>query len=165
MKTLISNLRYNPNSKDLDTLLNLDSFKTYCNDLLVSNNGTQCQIMIQYIKDVSSQLALVSAVGENSIELHVVAERALLIKCFTFNHVHYVRYLTAQHVHFDRMQIYKSDTWEDLVKNGFGGSLTGHPFSTETTINREVKVRGGSMRGFSTSEATNDQSLNGKDMV
>ena len=26
VKTLISNLRYNPNSKDLDTLLNLDSF-------------------------------------------------------------------------------------------------------------------------------------------
>ena len=86
--------------------------------------------MIQYIKDLSPLLALVSAVREKSIELHVVVERVLLLKCFVFNHVHYARYLTAQHVHFDRMQIYKSDAWEDLVKNGFGGSLTGHPFST-----------------------------------
>ena len=50
------------------------------------------------------------------------------------------------------------------MQNGFGGSISGEPFSTihgdlitETTINREVKVRGGPMRGgYSTSERTTD---------
>ena len=39
--------------------------------------------------------------------------------------------------------------WQELVKEGFGGSLRGPPFSTEhgdliieTIINREVKVHG-----------------------
>ena len=43
---------------------------------------------------------------------------------------------------------------KDLKENGFGGSLTGDKFSTkhgyliiETTVNGEVKVRGGSMQG------------------
>ena len=88
MKTMISNLRYNANYKDLDALLNLHSFKKFCNDLLASSSGTQCQIMIQYINDVSLLLALVSAVREKTIELHVVAERALLTKCFAFNHMY-----------------------------------------------------------------------------
>ena len=56
------------------------------------------------------------------------------------------------------------------MANGFGGFMSGEPFSTihgdlitDTTINREVKVRGGSMRGdYSTSEETiNYQSYHG----
>ena len=51
-----------------------------------------------------------------------------------------------------------------MLQIGVGGSRTSQQFSTiysdiitETTINKEVKVRGGPMRGgFSTSERTND---------
>ena len=51
-----------------------------------------------------------------------------------------------------------------ILQNRFGGSISGEPFSTihgdlitETTINREVKVRGGPMRGgYSTFERTTD---------
>ena len=159
MNSMIAKLRCNTNSETLQVLLNHAPFKQYCDNLIVSNSGTQCQMMTQYVKDVSLLLALISAVREKTIELHVVAERALLPKCFAFNHINYSRYLTAQ-----RIQIYKKEAWEDLLKEGFGGLLSGSTFSTihgdlitECTINREVKVRGGPMRGgFSTSEAAND---------
>ena len=82
MKQLISNLRYNTNPENPESLVKLDSFKTYCSDLLASEKGTRSQIMTQYITDVSVLLALVSAVREKSIELHIAAERALLPKCF-----------------------------------------------------------------------------------
>ena len=46
--------------------------------------------------------------------------------------------------------------WQELIANGFGGSLSGQKFSSKhgdliivTTINREVKVRGGPMQGGS----------------
>ena len=51
-----------------------------------------------------------------------------------------------------------------MKQNGFGGSTTGDPFSTkhgdliiETTINRDVKVRGRPMQGgYSTSLPASD---------
>ena len=121
-------------------------------------------MILQYIRDVSNMLGLIFAVRAKSIELHAAAERALLPKLFAFNHVNYARYLTVQHTNFEQMEIKNKNAWEDLVTNGFGGSISGKNFSTihgdlitETTINREVKVRGGAMRGgFSTSKKAND---------
>ena len=54
-------------------------------------------------------------------------------------------------INFERMQIHQKAAWDDLLKDGFGGSLSGQPFSTihgdfiTETINREVEVRGGPM--------------------
>ena len=111
---------------------------------------TQARMIIEYIKDVSKMLSLIYVVRENSIELHLAAERAILPKCFAFDHPNYFGYLTAQHVNLSALSTQKSETWEDLLANDFGGSLSGEPFSTihghlikETTINREVEVRGG----------------------
>ena len=47
---------------------------------------------IAYIKDVSSLLALVSAVRE----LHLRAEREMMKHVFAFDHVNYSRYLSYQ---------------------------------------------------------------------
>ena len=94
----------------------------------------------------------------------MAAERVMLPKCFVFDHPNDCRYLTAQHVNLSALSTQKSEIWEDLLANGFGGSMSGETFSTihgdlitETTINREVKIRGGRMRGgYSTSEETTD---------
>eukprot|EP00794_Sanderia_malayensis_P002977 gene2977-3431_t len=135
-----------------------------CKSLLKAEAGTQSQMMIEYLKDVSAMLALVRSVREKSIDLHLAAEGALLPKCFAFDHVNYSRYLSAQHVNLQSIKINNPAAWEDLELNGFGGSLKGKPFSTihgdlitEVTINREVKVRGRPMQGgFSTNERTTD---------
>jgi len=97
--------------------------------------------------------SLIVAMREKSIETHLAAERTLLPKCFAFGHVNYARYLTFQHVNLQNVKMNHKDAWDDLVENGFRGSLSGEPFSTihgdlitEITINREVKVRGGPMQ-------------------
>ena len=148
----------------LENLIQLDIFKSYCEALLKVGRGAQARMIIEYIKDVSKMLSLIYTVRENSIELHLAAERAMLPKCFAFDHPNYCRYLTAQHVNLSALSTQKSETWEDLLANDFGGSMSGELFSTihgdlitETTINREVKVRGGPMRGgYSTSEENTD---------
>ena len=53
MKSMISNIGCKPNPKALQALLNHAPFKQYCADLIASESGTQCQIMTQYVKDVS----------------------------------------------------------------------------------------------------------------
>ena len=121
------------------------------------------QMMIEYIKDVSL-LCMVSSVREMAIERHLEAERAFLPQLFAFGHHNHARYLTYQHVMISTLCESNPNAWQDLKDNGFGGSVTGEPFSTkhgdliiETTVNRDVKVRGGPMQGgYSTNlNATN----------
>ena len=102
--------------------------------------------------DESIFLALIFAAQEQNFELHLVEERELLPKCFAFNHINYSRYLTFQHVNFSEIKHCNDNVWNDLLREGFRGSLSGEPFSsihgdliTEPAINREVKVRDGPM--------------------
>lgn len=163
MREVIARLRHNPSAENLDVLLGKPKFKELCSSLMKAE-GTQAAMMIEYLKDVSAMLCLIEAVREKSIETHLAAERTLLPKCFAFGHVNYARYLTFQHANLQNLKMNHQDAWNDLVENGFGGSLSGKPFSTihgdlitETTINREVKVRGGPMQGgYSTNEQAMD---------
>ena len=47
----------------------MESFKVLKNDIMAVT-GTQSKMTIQYLKDVSNLLALVSAVREHNIEKH-----------------------------------------------------------------------------------------------
>ncbi|KAG1692280.1 Glutamate receptor 2 [Nymphon striatum] len=122
------------------------------------------KLIVRYVRDVSAMLCFVSAVREKRIERHLAAERVLLPKCFAFGHQNYARYMTFQHVKLQDIKSKQDEAWNDLLVNGFGGSVSGKPYSTihgdlitETTINREVKVRGGPMQGgFSTDEKAVD---------
>ena len=124
----------------------------------------QAQIIIEYIKDVSSMLCLISAVREKCFERHLAAERMLIPKCVALDHVNYSRYLAFQHVNLDNVKRRNKPAWDELIENGFGGSISGQPFLTihgdlitGTPINREVKVRGGPMQsGYSTTDRTTD---------
>eukprot|EP00794_Sanderia_malayensis_P005788 gene5788-6486_t len=164
LTTKLADLRCEPSAAALQLVTEDTCFQMLCKSLLKAEPGAQSQMMIEYLKDVSAMLALVRSVQEKSIDLHLAAEGALLPKCFAFDHVNYSRYLSAQHVNLQSIKINNPAAWEDLELNGFGGSLTGKPFSTihgdliaEVTINREVKVRGGPMQyGFSTNERTTD---------
>lgn len=114
---------------------------------------------IEYLKDVSAMLALVSAVRENHIERHLQAERALLPQLFAFGHMNYARYPTYKHVTLINLHQTNPEAWVELKENGFGGSLSGGPISTvhgdyitEVTIQQQVRVRCGPLQGgFSTS--------------
>eukprot|EP00795_Rhopilema_esculentum_P006387 gene6387-11826_t len=115
-------------------------------------------MIVQYLKDVSAMLCLISSVRENTIERHLAAERALIPKCFAFGHPNYARYLSFQHVNLLDIKRNHATIWQDLLENEYGGSVSCESFSTmhgelitEMTINREVTARGGPMQGgFST---------------
>ena len=67
MKDAIANLRLHIKSDNLDKLLELNSFKNYNKLLFADTSGTQACMMKQYIKDVSSMLALIFVVREKKL--------------------------------------------------------------------------------------------------
>ena len=90
--------------------------------LFADTSCTQACMMNQYIKDVSSMLALISTLREQKFELHLAAERQLLPKCFAFNHINYSRYLTFQHVIFSEIKHCNGNVINDYLIEGFKGS-------------------------------------------
>ena len=121
-------------------------------------------MMMQYIRDVSAMLCFVSAVREKTIEHHLAAGRVLLPNCLAFGHQNYACYLTSQHVKLQNIKPKQEEAWNDHLLSGFDGSVSGKLYTTihchlitETTINREVTVRGGPMQGgFSANEKAVD---------
>ena len=74
----IAALRLETTTETLENLIQLDIFKNYCEALLKVGGGTQARMIIKYIKDVSKMLSLIYAMRENSIELHLAAESAMV---------------------------------------------------------------------------------------
>ena len=99
----LKELRRQPSTAALHAVTCMESFKVLKNDIMAVT-GTQSKMTIQYLKDVSNLLALVSAVGENNIEKHLQAERQMLKQVFAFDHQNYARYLSYQHVFLRELQ-------------------------------------------------------------
>ena len=118
---------------------------------------------VAYLRDVSSMLAMVSAVREGQIERHLQSERDMLKQTFAFNHQNYARYCSYQHVYLRTLQAQSHPAFEELKERGFGGSVGGGAFSTihgdliTELFNKETKGTAGPFRsGFSTNpEAVN----------
>ena len=102
-------------------------------------------------------VAIVSAVREGDIFKHLQAERELLKLVFAFDHVHYGRYNTYQHVLLCSMQRNIEDGFKDLSIYVHGSASTGLRFSAihgdlvTEHFNRETKGTAGPFRsGYST---------------
>ncbi len=158
LKHSLAKLRVDQSPTKLALVLAQPAFQLLFESAISNHTETQAKMIVEYLRDVSAMLCLISSVRENSIERHLAAERVLIPKCFAFGHPNYSRYLSFQHVKLVDIKRNHTAIWEDLSQNGYGGSISGEPFSTmhgdlitETTINREVKTRGGPMQGgFST---------------
>lgn len=59
-------LRCNPTHVELDLLMTNPDFERLCTDLMSSTGGTEAEMMIEYLKDVSTMLALISSVREKT---------------------------------------------------------------------------------------------------
>ena len=104
-----------------------------------------------------SQLIMVSAVREKNFEWYLQAEREMIKYCFIFDHINYSRYLTYQHVYLRTLQSERSKTVADLDERGFGGPLSGQPFTslhgdliTEIFNGQTKRQAGPHAAGFST---------------
>ena len=73
---------------------------------------------------------MVSAVREKNFERHLRAKREMIKYSFTFDHISYSWYLTYQHVYFRTLKGKQRKVVADLDERGFGGSLSGLPFTS-----------------------------------
>ena len=83
---------------------------------------------IAYLKDVSSILAMASAVREGNIERHLQSERDMLNRVFALNHQNYARYCSFQHVYERSLEEQSHPVFGELKTKGLGGTIGGEPF-------------------------------------
>ncbi len=129
-----------------------------------SCESPQQTMTVAYLRDISSLLALVSAVREGNFERHLEAEREMLKQVFAFDHQNYSRYLTFQHVLLTDLKSSNNPAYQELLERGFGANYSGEKFATvhgdlvTEYFNRETKGTAGPFRsGFSTNiETTNN---------
>ena len=77
----IDNLKENPNSTNLDKLMNEEEFLSFSEQIL-KTSSTISPMAISYIKEVGNLLALISSVQELTIERYLQAEWLMLPDTF-----------------------------------------------------------------------------------
>ena len=102
-----------PSPSSLQRALENDTFINIFQEL-TATTGTQSQLFVQYLKDVSCILSLVRAVRDNDFLLHLQAELKAVHLCQAFDHVHYKRYLSKQIVHLNDLKFTNSDAFNAL---------------------------------------------------
>lgn len=80
-----------PSSVLFEETLKLDAFKDNLQHI-VSKTGTEFQIAVNYLKEKSKTLAVVSAV-KGEMKKCFSADQGILKLIFTFDHMNYVRYI------------------------------------------------------------------------
>ena len=83
----LQSLQRQPNSENLKVIIDSNSFTQLFEQIITTCEGTESRMTIAYLRDVSSLLALVSAVREADFEQHLQAERDTIKQCFAFDHV------------------------------------------------------------------------------
>lgn len=123
-----------------------------------ATSDARSKMTMQYLRDISLMLSIVSAVRENKYDRHLEAEREFLKLVFAFDHVNYAKYNTYYHVFMSNLKSTDNEAYQELVKFGFGCTHTNKgKFSTQhgdLTIehfNKETKGTAGPFRsGYST---------------
>ena len=147
-ETLLHNLkilRKTPSSEAVQQIMSSKEFLEFLSDFEATTDIRSTMTM-QYLRDVSLMLTIVSAVREGHFDRHLEAERQFLKLVFAFDHVNYARYNTYHHVFLTNLKNTNHQACTDLTKYGFGCTRTEKErFSTkhgdiETEhFNRETK--------------------------
>ena len=153
----LKDLRTNPSSSNIEKVLELPSFEKLCDDIMRYVDGTEENLTVTYLKDVSLMLTFVSAVREGKLSRHLEAEREMLSLTFAFDHPNYGRYCSYQHIYLNQLRVTNKEAYNDLTMRGFGASISGQSFSSihgnlvTEYFNRTTKGTAGPFRtGFST---------------
>ena len=154
-------LRKDPSPSTLEKVVESPAFNILLAELTRADNGTEASMTLAYLEDVSSMLAMISAVREGNIERHLQSERDMLNQIFAFNHQNYARYCSYQHVYLRSLQQEGHPAFDEMKLKGFGASIGGDKFSSihgdlvTELFNKETKGTAGPFRaGFSTNTET-----------
>ena len=155
---LLQDLKQNPSPSANREVIENGKFLELFGNITTPVDGTESKMTVEYLKDVSSLLALVSAVREQDIERHLQAERDMVKHCFAFDHVNYARYMSFQHVYLRDLERKNHPAFSEMKLRGFGGSLSGAPFSNihgdliTEVFNGETKRSAGPYRAVYSTE-------------
>ena len=97
-------LRKSPSPVSLKQVVNSQNYGKLVTNILRCKERSDGELTVEYIKDVSILLALVSAVREGCIERHLQAERKLIHLAFAYDHPNYTRYYTYQNVYLTNLK-------------------------------------------------------------
>ena len=86
-------------------------------------------MVVNYLKDVSTMLTIVTAVQTGNITQLLQAERQMLKLIFTFDLINYDCYNSFQHVLLNNLSKDNPQVFHDLLKYRFGATSSGESFS------------------------------------
>ena len=84
--------------------MQLPQFEDIVERVLAFEEGSDGELTVNYLKDVSLLLSLVSAVRECNSEQHLQAERNMIYLAFAYGHQNYARYNTYQNVYLSYLK-------------------------------------------------------------
>ena len=87
LKNLLTGLTQNTSFEKSDVIMKNEAFNVLFSRTMNDTVGTAAKMDICFIKNVSSLVALFSAVLENNFEQHLQAYREMVKFCFAFNHL------------------------------------------------------------------------------
>ena len=139
-------------------------FKGLVKQILHFEQGSDAELTVAYLRDVSLTLSLVGSVREANIEKHLQAEQKMACLTHAYDHPNHARYEAYQNAYLMHLKQTGHDAYKELKIKGIGGSITGEKFSAihgdliTELYNKETKGTAGPFRaGFSTDiEAVNN---------
>ena len=157
LRNTLRSLRCEPFPDKLFEVMQLPQFELIVEQVLTFEEGSDGEMTVNYLKDVSLLLSLVPAVRECNIEQHLQAERKAIYLAFAYDHQNYERYNTYQNVYQSYLKQIDHPAFHDLKTKGICRSKTGEKFSAihgdlfTELFNKETKSTAGPFRsGFST---------------
>ena len=115
-----------------DTLRNamqLPQFGDIVESVLNFEKESDGELTVNYLKDISLLLSLVSTKRECIIEQHPQSERNMIYLAFSYYHQNYSRYNTYQNAYLSHLKQIDHPAFHDLKTKGIGGSITEEKFS------------------------------------
>ena len=81
LKSLFFNLRRKPTVENLNLTLSNNEFQNFLRKILNNFDGTESNMTVCFLRDVSTLLAMVSTVRQKNLEQHLQAEREMIKYC------------------------------------------------------------------------------------
>ena len=149
LRNTLRSLRYEPSPDKLHEVMHLPQFEDILKRVLIFEKGSDGELTVNCLKDVSLLLSLVSAIRVCNIDQHLQAERNIIYLAFAYDHQNYTRCNTYQKVYLSHLKQIDHPAFHDLKTKGIGGSMTGEEFSSirgdsfTELLNKETKSTAG----------------------
>ena len=117
-----------PSSKALERATNVKEYKELVTAVL-STTGTRSEMVLNYLRDVSTMLAIAFALRTGNSTQNPQAERQIIKLIFAFDQIRHARYNSFEHVLLSNLSKDNPKAFDDLLKDRFGATSLCETFS------------------------------------